>query len=361
MNAGIESCVVAFALSVSLTPLVRRFAIRFGLFDPPGPLKIHRQPIPRLGGIAIASGIAVGCSLTKPLASPGASVFLAALAIVWSAGLIDDLRGLSPTIRMVCQAAAALLLWRGGWHFPAIANSGWNAAATCALVIFFINAFNFLDGSDGLAAGVAGTVALSFAFLQSRMAGTFGSGIAWSLLGAATGFLVFNAPLPRASIFMGDSGSTALGFSIAVLSLNLSRFAGGTASSLFFPVLAAALPLFDAGLAILRRIRCAQSPFKGDRFHYYDLLRMLSWSARKVALVSCIVTFVLGAVGWAAFQLQPELAALLTAATFASLLVVAARLGSLRAESSFEQFHGERPRMPTTSREAEVTMWDWTE
>jgi UDP-GlcNAc:undecaprenyl-phosphate/decaprenyl-phosphate GlcNAc-1-phosphate transferase len=349
-SSRIASCLVAFVLSTALTPLVRSLCIRFAVFDPPGPLKIHRRPIPRLGGTAIALAIVGGCSLQKSLPLDSFALFLGSLALVWIAGLVDDLRGLPPIVRLAAQAASALLLWSDGWHVPFFANSLWNAIATCLTVIVLINAFNFLDGSDGLAAGVAATVALMFAitFSQNAAASPFTLIAAWSLFGATAGFLLYNfAP---ASVFMGDSGSTLLGFTIAFLALSPPHSPSPRLKVFVFILFAAALPLLDAGLAFFRRLRTQTSPLIGDRMHFYDLLLRRGWSPRKVALTSYTVTALLSAFGWIALHLPEPYAAVLAATVFAALFLVALQLGSLRGEEkSGSQPHSDEKRQATAS------------
>lgn len=331
-HTAAESCIVAFSLSLLLTPLVRRLCIRFGIFDAPGPLKTHQRPIPRLGGVAIGIAIVTSCYFMRSATAASGTIFFVSLALVWGAGLIDDLRGLSPIFRLAAQSAAALLLWRAGWHFPAIANPLGNALATSVLVIFWVNSLNFLDGQDGLAAGIAAVTALAFALARTGPVTQFSNAVAWSLLGASAAFLISNfAP---ASIFMGDSGSTALGYSIAYLSLDFSRARGGTTISLLFPILVAGLPLFDAALAVIRRVRRAESPLKGDRCHFYDLLATRGWSARKTSLVSYATTALLGLMGLIGLRLQPRNFAALAGAVFVALFMLGLRLGSLGAPGS---------------------------
>ena len=335
---GCRPCLVAFGVALLLTPLVRWLCVRFGLFDSPGPLKIHQRPVPRLGGIAIALAIAAGCISSTPLALPTTASFLASLALIWIAGLIDDLRGLSPVLRLIAQCVAALLLRQANPHVLAFGNSTLGAFAICVIVIFFVNAFNFLDGSDGLVAGVTAAIALVFVIARPPTAVHPSNIIAWSLLGAAAGFLIFN--FPPAKIFMGDSGSTALGFCVALLALESSRTvrtSSSVATTIIFPFLVAGLPLLDAALAILRRLRNSSSPFSGDRSHYYDLLLQRRWSVRKVALVSYAVTLALGAIGWIGQRLQPRNFAALAAISFAALLAIAFRLGSLRRKEGLKQ------------------------
>ena len=343
-SIDVASFVAAFGLSALVTPAVRRVCVQFGIFDQPGPLKIHAQPIPRLGGVAIALAI-FGASITaKPLRAGSVAPFLAALALVWIAGLVDDLRGLSPVFRLAAQAAAGFLLWRAGWHVPVAGSGAWSLLATCIFVLVFANAFNFLDGSDGLAAGVAGIIALAYVFARSGTETQFASGVAWILFGASAGFLLFN--FPPAKIFMGDSGSTVLGFSVAFLGLDFCRSSRGTIPSMIFSLLVAGLPLLDAALAVLRRLREAASPFYGDRRHFYDLLLFRGWSPRKVALLSYSITAAMGAIGWMGLRSDPQYWLTLAALSFAALFAVAFRLGSLRAERRVRRMEAQNARTP---------------
>jgi UDP-GlcNAc:undecaprenyl-phosphate/decaprenyl-phosphate GlcNAc-1-phosphate transferase len=164
------------------------------------------------------------------------------------------------------------------------------------------NAFNFLDGVDGLAAGIAAVIALEFAALPGLALSAYGRALAWSLLGAGAEFLCFN--FPRAKIFMRDSGSTVLGFSVAFLGLDSvsAHSDGGAARSLLFSFLIAGLPLLDALVVVTRGVMRGRSPFHGDRAHFYDYLLAAGWTARKVAVSCYLLTAFLGLLGWLAME-----------------------------------------------------------
>ena len=156
--------------------------------------------------------------------------------------------------------------------------------------------------------------------------------VAWSLLGASLGFLAFN--FPTATIFLGDSGSTVLGFSLAFLSLDAIR-AGTPANSLhLFPLIFAALPLLDAALAVVRRVRRGGSPLSGDRSHFYDLLLARGWPQRKVVLTSYSTMTALVGAGWWSVRVGCAHALMISAICFGVLLAVALWLGSLSSGPS---------------------------
>jgi UDP-GlcNAc:undecaprenyl-phosphate/decaprenyl-phosphate GlcNAc-1-phosphate transferase len=275
---------IAFFSTLILIPIVRGFCIHFGLYDSVGPLKIHLQAIPRLGGVAIALAFAAGISLAGPVSRMHVWPFLAALILIWAAGLADDIWFLAPPLRLAAQIGGGIFLWCGGWQLPWLKPGPANLAAVCLLTVLLINSFNFLDGSDGLCAGVTAIIAAAYLVLPGFTLSFPGTTVAWSLLGVSIGFLVFN--FPPARIFMGDSGSTVLGFGVAFLAFDFYR-ANATSErhiALAVPLLMAALPLLDGILAVLRRLHGGRSLLHGDRRHFYDLLLDLSWSPRRVAL-----------------------------------------------------------------------------
>lgn len=317
---------------LAVVPFVRYFCFRFNLFDQPGPLKIHTRLVPRLGGIAIAIALVVGPVAARGKVSEPALFVFGAMALVWVVGLIDDIRGLRPAIRLAAQIAAAILLWAGGWRIAISGSEVLNVIATCVFVALFINAFNFLDGADGLASGVTALIAIGYIGLPASTLGGLGATVAWCLLGACVGFLAFN--YPPAKIFLGDSGSTLLGFAIAFLSLNLSRDRGDAPSALLFPVLVAAIPLLDLALAVLRRARQGRSPFSGDRRHFYDLLLTRGWTARKVAVTCYALTAGLVVAGWATMRMDFSRALVTSVLIGVGLLAAGVRLGSLRSHDT---------------------------
>ncbi len=319
--------VAAFALVLLVVPVIMWLCRRWRLYDEPGPLKIHTRPIPRLGGAAIAVALFVAPLSCGHASGESRWPYFAALSLVWIAGLVDDARGLSPVLRFASQVAAGALLWHGGWRLPLLGEGALDLAATCLFVAIFANAFNFLDGSDGVASGAAGIIAAAYIALPAAASSPFGHAVAWGVAGACAGFLIFN--FPPAKIFMGDSGSTALGFAIAFLGLNFYRSDGIASPSLLFPVWVAALPLLDALLAVIRRLHARVSAFNGDRRHSYDLMLARGWSAGRVACACYGITAGLAAVGWMAARTGSARLFLFSAPVLGALVLAAIRMGSL--------------------------------
>jgi len=330
---------IAMGAASLFTPLVRRVCMRLDLYDLPGPLKIHPHPIPRLGGIALALALALGFSFANRFAEFSAWPLFIPFALIWLTGFADDLRGLSPWLRLAMQVASATILWDVGWRVPLL-GGGLNWLATCLVVLVFVNAFNFLDGADGLAAGTAALIAAGFAALPPGMLSHMGASVAWSLLGASTGFLASN--FQPARIFLGDSGSTVLGFSLAFLALDSFRAGASQHSLPFFPFLFAAIPLLDAAFAVLRRLRSRGSPLAGDRRHFYDLLLARGWSQRKIAFACYSLTIVLVAAGWSCVGVGFAQGVMISMICFGALVAAGLRLGSLNSYQAHSNVQGEK-------------------
>jgi UDP-GlcNAc:undecaprenyl-phosphate GlcNAc-1-phosphate transferase len=257
---------------------------------------------------------------------------------------MDDLHGLSPTLRLAAQITASTLLWTSGYRVPLVENPLMNMALTVLFVVCFVNAFNFLDGIDGLAAGTAAILAIGYGTICDIAISPAGLVAAWSLAGACLAFLAYN--FPPASIFMGDSGSTLLGFSIAVMGLDLYRGVNSQPGSIAFPILIAAIPLLDAGLAVLRRLQRHVSVASGDRRHLYDLLLARGMTPRGVVLLFYALTTGLVCAGWVSLKAGPHAGLLLAATCWGVLGIWAVHLGALRwthdanparARTAFEQ------------------------
>jgi UDP-GlcNAc:undecaprenyl-phosphate/decaprenyl-phosphate GlcNAc-1-phosphate transferase len=292
---GWERGIVAFGTAAVAMPIVCAVAERRNLYDRIGLLTIHKRPTPRLGGIGIFLGFLVGIGISARGFPPSTLYLFLALTTIWATGLADDLWRLSPATRLVAQSAAALLLWYGGWRLSLPGPLALSVLSSWLFVLVFVNAFNFLDGVDGLAAGVAAVVGLGYLLLGAT-GGSLSRATSWSLLGACLGFLIFN--FPPAKLFMGDSGSTMLGFVIAFLGLDYNRVQLGTVPKWLVPLVLGGVPLLDLVFAIMRRVRKKCSPFAGDRQHFYDLLLQRGWSARQVALASYATTGALIYIGW---------------------------------------------------------------
>lgn len=252
-----------FGVTYLLTPLARRLASRFGVVDRPDARRVHKQPTPRGGGIAVIVGVHAGCLLAVALpwvaAAGGFSFhwwqrFALASLVLLVVGLLDDVRGLPPWLKLGGQAAAALFMGLSETRFGSV--FGWPLPwpLDCLLVVFWlvavINAFNLIDGLDGLASGLAiiSASGLCGIFLLGHLPGNVLVLVA--LIGACLAFLRFN--FHPAKIFLGDTGSMFLGFTLGVVSLQ--TFTKSTLLiSLTIPMLVLGVPIYDELLAVWRR------------------------------------------------------------------------------------------------------------
>ena len=301
----VEAFGLALTLVLLVTPLVIRSAGALKLYDAPdGGRKSHETPVPRLGGVAVwLCATAVGCVLflhTSPhFVTPGpegdAQLRVLAGALIGSGllfltGLVDDVRGLTPAVKGIAQVVAAGIAYLFGANLPAVAL-GYGVGVPLGifeapLVLLWIvgvtNAFNFIDGLNGLAGGIA-VVACAAIFVAGLALGNLVVLMPAVLLGGALiGFLHFN--FPRARIFLGDSGSMSIGFLLAVLSLHASKNSAG-AILVIIPLLAVFVPLMDGALAIVRRW-LRHVPVSGaDARHIHHRLLALGIGQRRTAWI----------------------------------------------------------------------------
>jgi UDP-GlcNAc:undecaprenyl-phosphate GlcNAc-1-phosphate transferase len=309
-------------------PVVLWLANRNHWFDDNGPLKIHTRPIPRLGGISIALGLCWVLFIGRDNPPTFRWPVIATFFIVWATGLLDDLVNLPPIARLAVQLGAGAALGLAGWRFGLTGSPIADIVATSILVATFINAFNLLDGADGVAGGVALTVAVGYACLPTGQLTPDGRHLALALAACCASFLLFN--FPPARVFMGDSGSTLLGLAIAFLGLDFSKSDASSSARLVFPITVSALPIVDLCLAILRRARRNRSLFEGDRQHFYDLLLQSGWPSRRVAIVCSLLNAAFVAIGLIGIRESTEMFLILATLGTCSLTYAAISLGSLR-------------------------------
>lgn len=303
---------IAFLITLLFMFALPPVARTIGLIDRPGGRKMHIGEIPVTGGLAMAAGLL----FTSPflLAEvPGYPFFLTALAILVLIGALDDRFDLPASVRALAQCCAVLIMAFGAnvlvgdignAFFDGLATLGWfSELFTILIVLTAINAFNMFDGSDGVA-GIQALIGLIFLGAAAAIVGTTHYlPLIASLLGCVLAFLVFNWPSPRTRgvrAFMGDAGSTMLGFSLAWLSVGLSQ--GETRALAPIAVLwIFALPLFDFFSSMVRRILDGRSPFHGDSDHLHHVLRRSGHSSRRVALIILLSGTFLAAVGIGAY------------------------------------------------------------
>ncbi|GBE57186.1 putative undecaprenyl-phosphate N-acetylglucosaminyl 1-phosphate transferase [bacterium BMS3Abin01] len=289
-TAAVFAFVLAAIIVLLITPTVTNLARRMGAMDQPDHRKIHTDPVPRLGGLAIFFGFIIPALLFLPLTSEMKGVLLGAV-IITLFGAVDDFRGTGPLVKFAGQFIAAGCLVYYGIRIEFITlpllgtiELGPELAIPLTLlwVVVLVNIFNFIDGMDGLAAGVCTIAAITFSIIAISMGRSEAAILAAILAGTTLGFLRYN--FYPASIFMGDSGSMLLGFVLAAVTV------GGVLKSvatvtLVLPLLILGIPIFDLSFAILRRAKNKRSIFQPDRGHLHHRLFNIGFSQRKAVLV----------------------------------------------------------------------------
>ena len=351
---GIFLC--SLGLSLALTPLCRALSRRLGMVDMPGPRRINKCPIPRGGGLAVFFAVALSAAAlmalsvpaglsSEPYAERAAAIFALAAALV-AIGYADDKWSLPPWLKFLGQTAVAFLSWRfaglsllgGFFHVPAaeISSSLWITAADAFLTVFWIdgavNAFNLIDGLDGLASGLGAIASLGMAGAILFSAGNPATMLPYlALAGACIGFLRYN--FNPASVFLGDSGSMFIGYMLGGLPL-----AAASGESLFVslgvPVLLMGVPFFDTFLAVVRRSlralihreECGAAGdgiMKADSDHlHHRILRRFHGSQKAAARVLYGFAIFLVAVAMGGIWLKDRASALFIVAFLVAVVVV---------------------------------------
>ena len=349
MIEDIAPYAIAFAstltATLALTPLIRDACRRIGMVDMPDPRRINKTPVPRGGGLAIVLGVILpyvvfhamtGRPLIQGLSDRSANVHMALAVAIALVGLVDDKWSLRPKLKLACQVAVAFLAWWwAGLGFRALwpmLPAWFDCLLTVCWIVGAVNAFNLIDGLDGLATGLAFIATLGMAgtmfFSRNPQAALFHIAFAGGLLG----FLKYN--YNPASVFLGDCGSMFIGFVIGTLPL-ATQAQDSFLVSVGVPLLAMGVPIFDTSLAILRRLlrrllsslgtKEGQSHdvMTADSDHlHHRILRSTGLNQRKTAWILYGTATAAVLVGLVAMSLQSRAAGLWLAAFAIAAFVI---------------------------------------
>ena len=334
---------MAIVCSLILTPLVRKVGTRFRIVERPNPRKIHKRAVTCLGGVAIYISFVASVLVASLIVfkNPHSSFsyelvgLLCGGSMILVLGLVDDIKGTRAPVKLAWQIAAALVtsaifgirmtyvdvpffgvIWLGTFSLP----------LTLLWVVGLTNALNWIDGLDGLAAGISSIACISLLVVSWRGGDLLSVIVLIALLGATLGFLKYN--FYPAKVFMGDTGSNFLGFVLANVAI-MGGLKSAAALSLMVPILILGIPIFDTLFSIWRRVRLKRSPIKPDTDHFHFRLVKLGLTHRQAVLVIYVISAVLG--GCAILLAQnPTLTSLAVVVFIVGLLILAfLRLGLL--------------------------------
>lgn len=325
--------VSAFVLTTFLVPLVKLLAVRIGAVDKPNARKVHQKIMPRMGGLAIYAAFWIVVYTFYPSSQPMTGFFLGATMLVF-VGIVDDVTDMPAKLKLLGQIIAACIATFGGIRIEFVTSMFGEAAmttlnilsvpVTVIWIVAIINAVNLIDGLDGLAAGVSAISALTLA-ICALINGLDSVAIFCAILvGACVGFLVYN--FHPASIFMGDTGSMFLGYTLAILSI-MGTAKGVTFVSVFIPILALGIPIFDTLFAILRRMIANKPIFEADKAHLHHRLMARGLSHRNAVLLIYAISACLSASAIIVNELTSERGFIVVVLVITLLLVGASKLG----------------------------------
>lgn len=283
---------LCFLLSIALTPIAKKIAIKIGAVDQPNDRKVHNKLMPRLGGVAIFVSFIIGFVIFNPDSPYFVSILIGAILIA-TLGFFDDIYDLSPFIKFGVQFLAAIIVVLDGAQIDhinlpmdkVIELGYFSIPVTILWVVGITNAINLIDGLDGLAAGVSSIALITISGLAITQGYAFSAFTGFLLLGSTLGFLVYN--FHPAKIFMGDTGALFLGYLIGVLSI--LGFKNATLFSLIVPITILGVPILDTFFAIVRRFVNKQPFYTPDKLHlHHGLLRLGFGHRQTVILIYCM-------------------------------------------------------------------------
>lgn len=327
---------ICFLIALFATPLVKKLALRVGAVDLPDKRKVHQIIMPRIGGLAIFISFLIGYFLFLPKTLEAGFILLGAL-IILVIGIIDDIKGLTYKSKIFGQLIAAIIPVAGGIQIEFITlpfgeriEFGYLAVPiTIIWIIAITNAINFIDGLDGLAAGVSSIAFVTITGIAVVMGDTLMTIIGLIMLGSTLGFLVFN--FYPAKIFMGDTGSLFLGYMISVISV-MGLYKNVTLFSLMVPIIILGIPILDTTFAIIRRIIHKKPIASPDKFHLHHCIIRLGFTHRQtvISIYALSGLFSLAAIIFTKSTLWGSTVIILTLIILVELIVEVTGLISIR-------------------------------
>ena len=285
---AVAAAAVAAVVTVCLTPLAVRLALRIGAVDEPRARGLSDRPMPRLGGVAIFAGVLVSAILFLPLDGRFGAIVTGA-GVITVVGALDDVFELSAPVKLLGQIAAALIPVLDGVrvedftlpfvHRVELGDLG--IPLTVAGIVLIMNVVNFSDGIDGLAAGVCAIAAAAFVVIAFDLERANAAVLAAIIAGAALGFLVHN--FHPATVFMGDCGSNLLGLLLACVAVE-GTVKTQAVLALVLPLIVLAVPFLDTTFVVLKRLKYRRPVYQADREHFHHRMDRIGFSTRRTVM-----------------------------------------------------------------------------
>ncbi len=297
--------IVGFGAALCLTPLTRQIAMRLGVTAPPNRRGIHSRHVPLMGGAAIYFAFVLSALLFSPpdyLIELGAIVAGATLLAL--IGYLDDRRHLSPGIRLVVMTIAAAVAALSGVQIDLVGSPLIDIPLTLFWIVALINAINWIDNMDGLAAGTAAITSAFFLLLALSQGQILVSMLAAAIFGSAVGFLIYN--FNPSSTFMGDMGAYTLGFVLAILAIKLKFTAQPLNVTWMVPVFVLALPIIDINLAIVTRLLERRPLMLAARDHTSHRLLRLGLTQRQTLALLYLLSVIYGLIALGISQAERD-------------------------------------------------------
>ncbi|MBZ9606394.1 undecaprenyl/decaprenyl-phosphate alpha-N-acetylglucosaminyl 1-phosphate transferase [Clostridium estertheticum] len=328
--------IITALISFIITPLVKKLAIKVNAIDiPKDERRVHNKPIPVMGGLAIYIAFVIGTILYNGILTTSQIGIIIGATIIVIGGIIDDIKDLSPKYKVLIQVIAAICLLVSGIRISTVTNPfrefypylsiGWvYIPVTIIWIVGVTNAFNLIDGLDGLAAGIAfisSVTLMIVSLLNGRLEAAFLTAV---LSGAVLGFIPYN--FNPASIFMGDTGSQLLGFLLAAISIE-GAIKSATSFVIAVPILAFGLPIYDTLFAMIRRKVNGKSMMQADKGHLHHRLLDMGLSQKQAVIIMYFISAVLGGIAIIAMQISNQRAYFLLASVMVIIVLVAWKYG----------------------------------
>lgn len=314
--------IITALISFISTPIVKKIAIKVNAIDvPKDERRVHNKPIPVMGGLAIYIAFVLGVILYNGILTKSQLGIIIGATIIVMGGILDDVKELKPKYKILIQVIAAICILQSGIRISIVTNPfrefypylsvGWiHIPITIIWIVGVTNAFNLIDGLDGLAAGIAFISCVTLmivSLINGRLEAAFLTAV---LSGAILGFLPYN--FNPASIFMGDTGSQLLGFLLAAISIE-GAIKSATAFVIAVPILAFGLPIYDTLFAMIRRKVNGKSIMQADKGHLHHRLLNMGMSQKQAVIIMYLISAVLGGIAIIAMKISNQRAYFLLA------------------------------------------------